>query len=282
MNSVGLIETLLDTSESRLRIFADPEFRSALFAQLNDLVPPTGVLSLDIFDTLILRDHSSELRRFVEVGSRMARLVNLHKVKGVDAFLARQLGTKASYRCSIAIDSCREGSLTEIHRTASRLLIGNDKLTDDFVEAELLNEAERTSPNTLILDYVTLHRARGGVVILISDMYMHADQIRRLLRKLKVDEELFNAIFSSADIKVSKTSGGVFSLVETAIVDQKYFLHVGDQLRGDFQNPRRHGWKALHLPVPQKEILARQNDHFETMNTLSSEHGIVLDIAMPQ
>ena len=275
------IEGSLHGASSRAALFADRAFRKMLFERLEALMPANGILSLDVFDTLLLRDNSSELTRFVEIGARMAACAG--NVNAVDAFLARHLATKASYRAGKIVNGCREGSLTEIHRTASRIIGRGIEMTENFIEAELDYETSRLSANHLLLDYVRIHCDKGGRTILVSDMYMHADQIKRLISKIGVDIDIFEQIFSSADSKVSKVSGGIFGIVEESLnVEAGDFLHIGDSLCGDFQQPLLHGWKALHMPIPHVEIESRRCDHFATAEKLKQNHGLAIDIAIPR
>jgi FMN phosphatase YigB (HAD superfamily) len=283
----GTIENSVHLAESRHDLFSDRSFREKLFSRLDELLPRRGVLSLDVFDTLVLRDQSSELTRFYEVGARMASLVNARAparlIRQVDAFLARHLGTGASYRAGRAVDGCREGSLTEIHRTASRLLGQGDDMKESFIQAELDYEAERLSVNHALLRYAQQYRELGGRVALVSDMYMHADQLRGLLGKLSIEDSAYDCLVSSADTKVSKASGRIFPLLERVMrLEPGDFLHVGDSLLGDFRRPIQRGWRALHVPVAEAELQARRRDHAATASMLATRYRIVVDIAMPR
>lgn len=203
------------------------------------------------------------------------------KVKGIDAFLARYFGTKSTYRISSKVDGCREGSLDEIHATACRML-GVPDVADQFVDAELDYEATRIAPNGAILEYVRQHRAKGGRVVLVSDMYMHGHQIQSLLSRLGIEDDLYDRIFSSADTKVSKASGGIFKLVENAMAaSPDDFFHIGDSLKGDYQRPIARGWGAMHMPVAENEIEKRRADHFASTARLKDTYGLALDIAVP-
>jgi predicted HAD superfamily hydrolase len=275
-----LIVGALNSTSSRVDLFTDRSFQKMLFDRIESLMPAKGILSLDVFDTLLLRDDSSELTRFIEIGSYMAESAG--NINPIDAFIARHMATKASYRAGRVVNGSREGSLTDIHRTASRLLGRGDEMTETFIETELDYETGRLQVNHLLLDYVCTHCEMGGRIILVSDMYMHADQIERLISKMGVDTRLFEQIFSSADSKVSKASGGIFSLIEKSL-DMKTddFLHIGDSLNGDFQKPLMHGWKALHLPIPHAEIELRRCDHMESAEKLKQQHGLNIDISMP-
>ena len=289
------IQGPLAAATSRRQLLTNKDFSATLARKVESMLPEEGgILSLDIFDTLLTRDNSSEITRFVEIGARMADIVNAPAgkagtanrvpptVSAIDAFLARYLGTKASYRASKPVKGCREGSLSEIHATASRLLTGDSRLSDAFIEAELAYEATRMKPSRPLIDIVKRHRKNKGRVVLLTDMYMHDLQVETLLRKLRVDRKLFDLIVSSADTKVSKASGGMFEIVEKALeAEPAQFVHVGDSLRGDFQRPMERGWQAIHLPIPEAEIVVRRKDHLKTASMLAKEHGISVDIAMP-
>lgn len=280
---------MTEASAGRHSLFASDSFPSELEECLDRLIygesNSAKILSLDIFDTLLLRDNSSEITRFFEVGEAMARLATDYlgaAVTQVDAFMARMLGTKATYRASPLVRGCREGSLTELHRTASSLLIGSGALLDPFVEAELLNEKKRLTLNPFLHTYINRHRDRGGRVILITDMYMHAEQVAELLGMLGVSRDSYDGLLSSADTKVSKSSGGIFEMAEQEMdAPGEQFVHLGDSFRGDVARPLGHGWQALHLPISAADTLERRKDHLTTAAMLKSEHSLELDIAMP-
>ncbi len=287
----GTLERMITAAPSRAELNARPEYRDLLFAELDRrLDRPGRILSLDIFDTLLLRDGSSELRRFWEIGVEMARVA--HETAGItiraaDAFLLRYLGTRATYRASPSVDGCREGCLSEIHRTASRMIPGigaaaADALHAAFIEAELAYEASRLAPATALIDYLARHRQRGGACILITDMYMRESYVRALFTRLDIAPGLFETIFSSADHKVSKASGGIFSIAAKAMDrPSEAFVHVGDSLNGDFRLPRRHGWEALHLPIADEERRCRRLDHFAIRDEIMAKHGFAVDVAPP-
>lgn len=294
----GEVQRAVSTAASRMNIFQDESFKSLLFQHLDRLMPGNdGVLSLDIFDTLLLRDNSSELSRFVEIGSVMAALVaggalteskvplspkRQFSKHEIDAFLARHLGTKATYRARDRHKGYSEGSLTEIHTVSSRLLTGSDEYRDKFINAELCYEATRIEPNKLLLEYIDIHTSRGGKVILVTDMYMHAKQVEALLTLINIDTKKFDAIFSSADTLISKACGLLFSEIEKRLgLRSLNFVHVGDSVRGDFRQPKRRGWQALHLPLSDIEIESRKADHLATATMLRESFNIEVDIAIP-
>jgi len=263
----------------RLRLMSDKGFQRRLFAALDGILmspdAPPGLLSLDVFDTLLLRDGSSELCRFLEIGQAMADVAGAG-FSGLDGFVARHLGTRASYRSGPRVDGCGEGSLSEIHLAAARLLGVPDAMADRFVEAELDHEARRVTANPLLVAYMKRHRGRGGKVVLISDMYMHAPQIAALLRRCGIARRSYDALYSSADTKISKASGHLFGHIPEA-GGPGTVLHLGDSLHGDYRMPRAAGWQAMLLPVPDALLAERRADRLRCLHDLQTAHGLYLE-----
>jgi predicted HAD superfamily hydrolase len=276
---VGQIEGLLYQTHARTDLLNSADFRNLVFNQLDERLSRDGILSLDVFDTLVMRDNSAELTRFFEISEAISPVA---KAAREDVFIARQLGTQMSYRIGDRVQGCREGSLTEIHRVAARILGCSEKKSREFISIELECEQKRLSVNPLLLEYAEKFHRKGGRVILVSDMYMHADQIDQLLRNLGIPTDLFSSIFSSADYQLSKASGRIFKIIEEILqVESPKFLHLGDSLMGDFQQPRRSGWDAMHLPIPRCDLEARHSDWIGTSKFLLREYGIEIRNSNP-
>lgn len=286
LQRLDALETELTEAADRAALFADRGFAARLADRLDTLCQRRAVLSLDVFDTLLLRDGSSELTRFHEIADRMAHIAADRlgrEVRSVDALVARHLGTRATYRAAPTAQGCREGSLTDLHRTASRLLAGDDRLTEAFVAAELDVEEGRLAPNPALLAQIDRVREAGGQIVLITDMYMHAEHVADLLARHGIGPDRYDRLFSSADTRVSKASGLIFPLVEAALgLPPAAFVHAGDSLQGDFAQPARRGWAALHLPLSRADVTARRNCHIASARALDEAHGITLDIALPR
>lgn len=273
------IEAELTGTKDRSALLRNRRFRKLVFDRLDTLLgtggDDPGLLSLDVFDTLLLRDGSSELRRFGEIGARMATLAG-PDTQAIDGFVARHLATRASYRAGPRVDGCGEGSLREIHATAARLLGVPPDRALDFIEAEIACETGHVAPNTLLTSYIRRHQSRGGRTVLISDMYMHSDQIAELLARAGIRADLYDALYSSADTKVSKASGGIFARVAEAR-ETSCVVHVGDSLRGDYLNPRAVGWHAMLWPVPATLLAERKLDHATCLAELWQKQRLNLE-----
>jgi hypothetical protein len=74
------------------------------------------VLSLDVFDTLLLRDDISEARRFLEMSEEAAARLGpgAAGMTGLDLLLRRVDGMRFSYWTRPTVDGSREGSIEEV------------------------------------------------------------------------------------------------------------------------------------------------------------------------
>lgn len=246
------------------------------------------VLSLDVFDTVLLRNEKSELRRFAETAASSVEILEKHGAKpgslsAEDVLILRNFATLASYRASESVRGYREGCLDDICATMSRSVLGHANAVDDLVLNELKYEAGQLTVSKAVRSLVQTHASKGGKVICISDMYMKSARIRNLFDMIDPElSDLISVIYSSADVTLSKSSGLIFDLVaeEMDIVPSRFY-HIGDALVGDYQRPRENGWKSLYLPVPRKMQEVRFQDHVDTADGLIQMHGIKVSISKP-
>ncbi len=232
-----------------------------------------GMLSLDVFDTFLLRNDKSEARRFREIAQLARQRVSSAREQSakslpdeLDFLIARTEATALCYRSRRPLEGCREGHIRDILQVAAsslNLFRGADAA---MLEAELDYEASNLTLNLALADVVQEFRARGGRVILLSDMYLGKDEITAIVRRIDpASADAIDDVFSSADHILSKRSGRIFKLVE-----QKYqaspeeFFHIGDAFEGDVYQARKAGWGALHFPVSVSEAARRSLDleHF--------------------
>lgn len=221
------------------------------------------VLSFDVFDTFLLRNNKPETLRYHELSMRVRDRLsggNAKPPSDIDLLLARLNGMAFSYRTRKAVDGCREGHIEQVVSFARAALNLLRDAEDDFLAAELDYETANLVVNPVLAAIATAFRARGGKVILISDMYLGAKEIDTILNRLSNGVTTWHdKIFSSADHIVSKRSGKIFPLIEKDLgIAAKEFLHIGDAWEGDVVRAREAGWNALHFPISEREIAERE------------------------
>lgn len=143
---------------SRSDLFQRPDFIDSVVGELEHAIIDDGVklLSMDVFDTVLLRNNNHEMRRFMEMGARFASAVEEEigvSLTDIDFFVARIMATKLSYRLSTPVKGCREGTLDEIHEgmldilglprhLGSRTILAELDYESEVLELQSLNNAD--------------------------------------------------------------------------------------------------------------------------------------------
>src|SRR5262245_55480260 len=132
-------------------------------------------LSLDVFDTLLLRPFRRPVDVFVEVHAALLRAGNVPNV-GAAAFA--KLPREAE-RASRAKRADREVRIEEIAAELSRALGGRVSV-DALVDAEVATESAFIELDTDVAALVRAAAERGVPYVLVSDMYLREPHVRRL------------------------------------------------------------------------------------------------------
>lgn len=262
------ISRLLRRAPSRIDLARKSvELRQALQAAFD--ASGADVLSLDVFDTLLLRDNQSEARRFWELSKLIRKELIDSKahpraaaLSVEDFLLARVEGMRVSYRTRKPVKTCCEGVLDDVTKIARRALGLPASVDKHLIAAEIIYEASVLAINDAVLDLARAVKAKGGRVVLVSDMYLRGEHIGAILEQVDSSAaKIVDHIFSSGDLVVSKRSGRIFREIERRLeLGPSAFFHIGDSLLGDVSRPREAGWSALHFPVSDAEAQARETD----------------------
>lgn len=221
------------------------------------------VLSFDVFDTFLLRNNKPETARYLELSARIATRLAERNAKApsdIDLLIARLHGMAFSYRTRKAVDGCREGHIDQVIRYALTALNIPRTHESTFRDVELDYETANLTVNPVLAAVASAHRARGGKVILVSDMYLGGKDIGTILSRLSNGvTNWYDKIYSSADHILSKRAGKIFGLIEKDLdLPADQFLHIGDAWEGDVVKPREAGWNALHFPIARNETAERE------------------------
>ncbi len=242
------------TQEERLKYFNSGEFTTALEKKVSLFDKDVRVVTLDIFDTVLLRDGESEISKFYRIAEEQSILLQDkygYKTSAEDLFLSRMSSTKTCYHAIPTVDGCREGSINLIYKSVcGSLNISGENLIDELVNVELNVESKSLLLNKGLLTTVK-NLWPNATLGLISDMYLHSYQLTDLLTML--DFVSYDFLYSSADTKVSKNSSGLFDIVssEKQLTGEEW-LHLGDALIGDYMSPIKKGIMGVQLPIPEE------------------------------
>lgn len=262
----GEYQSQLRDSKDRIGFVNSPDGARLLQQELETALLGRGVrlLSLDVFDTVLLRRPICELSRFLEFAGAHAAILGEYEgqpTEQVDVLAARLAAARA------AAATTREGRYADIvEAMTSALGVRPDReLGDRIAEAEIgLEAALFTVPNiSALVD-------EGLKVILFSDMYLHSENIERLM-ELHGLETADLEIYTSSDCGVAKRNGSAFPWMENLLgLDPAQCLHIGDNPRSDFSIPIDAGWRARLWPISDSDTKTIAQDHATTVNRLDS------------
>jgi FMN phosphatase YigB (HAD superfamily) len=208
------------------------------------------LLSLDCFDTLLLRGTESEEERVRRLAVRIAGALLARGIRRDPHSVAstRLAAARAEYRASAREErEARHSTILDLQC----LSLGLDQsFVAPFVEAEIEQETHDLRPNLRLAKLMRQARGRGTRVIVVSDMYLPATAILRLLENAGIADGI-DRVYSSSDHGRTKRAGGLFDVVlATEGVRADRMLHAGDCRVGDLEAPRRRGVAAVRLPRP--------------------------------
>jgi predicted HAD superfamily hydrolase len=214
----------------------------------------TRVLSSDIFDTVILRDSSTETQRFAESARLAADRLGIDE----GSLITMRWESHANAYRAVAME--RPGGDA---RFATICLAAITPLGLGPNEAEMLHDAElevdsgHLRPNHTLLALLEEERAAGRRVIAVSDIYYSSTDVEELLIRV-TGTNPFDAVYTSSDLKATKLAGTIFPRVAGIEgVGGGDILHIGDNLDSDVNNARTAGWRAVHAPRGRVEELGR-------------------------
>ena len=203
------------------------------------------LISTDVFDTLVLRDHTIESERLAIACRRSADRL------GVDAQALTELRwslQSSAYR-SVAIEGgAGEASLTAVCRVAAGAFGLDEPAADLLRRTEVDVEIEHLRPNRALVRLLGRATRSGLRVVAVSDTYLGRDDLRRLLDAV-VGPHSIAEVYTSCDLGLTKHAGGAFAAVaEQEGVPRDRILHVGDNHHVDVVMAARASWSAVHLP----------------------------------
>lgn len=117
-----------------------------------------------------------------------------------------------------------------------------------FEDADVRAEADVQYLNQDVLDTLKYFKSNGGKVYLVSDFYGSKTLFEKLLKHHGIID-LFDGIYSSAELEASKHKGTMYApILKELSVDAKDVMMIGDNLRSDYTNATKNGLNAYHLP----------------------------------
>ena len=179
------------------------------------------IVSFDVFDTLVNRDIPSTHSIFDLVAQDC--LLNEEDIN-----LFRECRIKAERKARIIESNSEEVDLNKIYECID----DRYKLyTDDLQRAEIKEELDITYPNPVIKNVYNWCRKNNKRIILISDMYLDRDTIKKILSKCGYEN--YENLYISSETGLQKATGNLFKYVKNELgLDTDRWVHIGDSIKG--------------------------------------------------
>lgn len=203
------------------------------------------LVSTDIFDTVLMRDASTETQRLAASSRRAAARL------GVDPDALTRLRwdcQTAAYRAVAVERPDGDASLSKITAAMAALLGMNSEAADVLRETEVDTDIRHLHANRAVLSALQKAADRGIRVVAVSDTYYCASDLAQMIEKV-VGPSPIEAVYSSSDLGVTKHAGGIFDEVSKREgMGGECILHIGDSSHSDVDMAERSGWNAVHIP----------------------------------
>lgn len=191
------------------------------------------VISFDLFDTLVFRPFSEPADLFYFLEESFG-ILDLKRIRMEQEYLARKEHLETAGSAEITLKNIWERMERET---------GIPK--EAGMQAECALEERFCYANPFMRQVYDRLQAMGKQIFLISDMYLPADFLERLLKKCGYTG--FQGLYVSCEYKKSKADGGLYRIAgEKAAA--KSWIHVGDNRYSDVKMAKKSGIAALYYP----------------------------------
>ncbi|MGE5514961.1 MAG: HAD-IA family hydrolase [Bacteroidota bacterium] len=222
---------------------------SALDAAL--AAAPTHLVSVDVFDTLLLRSTRPEFTRFADVAKLQDMALGAAS-PGRDRLLASRLATTRRAYQAVRAGTSEQGEVnfSSILGEMCEELGLAPACAAVLEQVEEAYEITMLSPNRRLGTALARLAATGLPVVATSDTPLSAVVVGTLLRRFHPHLAL-TRIYASSDVGCTKRDGGLYDHVcRHENVSPEHVLHVGDHPWSDCHMAQQRGLRALHLPRP--------------------------------
>ena len=189
-------------------------------------------VSLDVYDTLLVRPY----------------------VRPKDVFRHIELKEDAPGFVEERIAAEKRCMSSPLPTTLDRIYEEIPEQYKHLKEKELEYESNPVCPKRILETYRKILAEHK--VVMISDMYLPSEFIQDLLKKNGIDG--YERFYLSSVDGVSKGKGNMFDYVANDLgIEKSQIIHVGDNIKTDFLNPKKQGYNAILTEKPVSSYFKR-------------------------
>lgn len=208
---------------------------------MSDLPAGTAVVSFDIFDTLVVRsvNEPKDIFRLME------------KETGIEGFYEKRIEAERKARSK---KQSKEVTLEEIYACFNGV---SENEINEFCERELDTELGACKGNERLIRFYN-ECVKKKKVILVSDMYLTSEMMRKILDRCGITG--YDGLFISGEIGASKRSGELYRYVLNRLgVKKNRVTHIGNDILSDYIIPKREGMHAIKIHAVKEDVPVRQH-----------------------
>lgn len=223
--------------------------------------------SFDIFDTLITRTTATPWGIFALMREKMAEEQQQNQLESyvIDNFYELRIHSEELARKAGVFQRREEVTLEDIYAAMAVCGCISREQQDYLYCLEQKTEIANVVGITQNIDKLKAIVDSGERVVLVSDMYLPEETIRKML--LQIDE-IFETltIYVSSEYGRRKTTGNLYRLVQKLEnISFEQWTHVGDNIRQDIEIPLQLGlnvelFRRAELNEFEKDLLEKYGD----------------------
>jgi FMN phosphatase YigB (HAD superfamily) len=199
------------------------------------------IFSFDVYETSLFR----------EIGCPKAIFFKLGKILKNDGLINYDPSLFQSLRIEAERQAFREYNffnLYDIYKHFNRLNPNDIKISNSFLEQELLLEQKICHPNPDILSKICSARNNGYKIAHVSDMYLPKSFIEELLLENGIMKK-GDPLYVSNHDKAAKGDGSMFLKISKDLgVPLSRISHIGNCYQADYLGAKKVGVHATHYP----------------------------------
>ncbi len=201
-------------------------------AHLMEEADKRDVLSIDLFDTLVMRRTLFPTDIFDIVDCRL-------REKGIviEEFSGKRLASEKFLAKSGA------PGLVEIYTYMKNTYAAAGIVPEELAELEWQTDYDLLVPRREMCDFCEEIHRKGKEIFIVSDTFYSREQLSRMLEKCGIG--FWGDIFASCEYKTAKTEALFEKLKERT--GGKKILHIGDDSAADIESAKRHGIAACQI-----------------------------------
>lgn len=199
-----------------------------------------NIITIDIFDTLLLRNDKPELQRFHETAVFQEKVLAEQNL-GIDRndlFFSRLICSHVARHHSVPEVDIRLEKI--FYLMCNFLKIEPLEYIPRFIDIELDYEKKNLTPNYKLVNFLQTLR-KDLKIYFISDTYFPLSLLTQLMDHF-IPNFVYDGIYASCDFSTTKRNGQLYDLFcLNEKLHPSQIIHVGDNYKSDVLNTRYRG-----------------------------------------